>query len=63
MIDFDIYHTNHVVESFLESLKVKLNKDYTAIKVYISTANSNNNWLENLYNSTKLMEVCNETSI
>lgn len=50
MVDLDIYYTNQVVEEFLQLLKVKLNKDYPTTKVYISTANPYNNWLQKLYN-------------
>ena len=60
MIDLDIYRPNREVEGFLEYLKVKLKKDYPPIKVYISTANPYNSWLQklyNIYNSTELMEV------
>jgi hypothetical protein len=49
MIDLDIYHTNETVENFLQSLKLNLNKDYPTTKVYISTANPNNNWLQKQY--------------
>lgn len=59
MIDLDIYRPNQVVEEFLQSLKVRLNKDYSPIKVYISTASPYKHWLEklyNFYNSTELME-------
>jgi len=64
MIDLDIYRPNQVVEEFLQSLKVKLNKDYPTTKVYISTASPYNNWLQKLYtfyNNTELMEVQNES--
>lgn len=59
MIDRDVYYTNRSVEDFLESLKTKLSKDYSPIKVYISTANPYNSWLQklyNIYNNTELME-------
>lgn len=59
MIDRDIYYPNEIVEEFLESLKVKLKKDNHSIKVYISTANPYNSWLQklyNIYNNTELME-------
>ena len=59
MIDRDLYCTNQLVEEFLESLKVKLKKDNPSIKVYISTANPYNSWLQklyNIYNNTELME-------
>ena len=50
MIDIDIYHDNHVVEEFLQSLKLKINRDcHNTIKVYISTANPYNHWLQKLY--------------
>ena len=53
MIDIDVYCTNPIVEEFLQSLKVGLNKDYPATNVYISTASPYKHWL---FNSTKLME-------
>lgn len=59
MIDLDIYRPNREVEGFLEYLKVKLKKDYPSIKVYISTLNPYNSWLQKLYsiyNNTELME-------
>ena len=59
MIDFDIYNGKLAVEEFLESLKLKLTKDHSHIKVYISTANPYNHWLQklyNFYNNTELME-------
>jgi hypothetical protein len=59
MIDRDIYYPNKAVEEFLESLKVKLKKDNPSIKVYISTSNQYNSWLQklyNIYNNTELME-------
>ena len=59
MIDFDIYRPNREVEEFLEYLKVKLKNNNPSIKVYISTANPYNNWLQklyNFYNNTELME-------
>jgi hypothetical protein len=59
MFDRDIYYTNQNVEEFLESLKLKLRKDYSPIKVYISTASPYNSWLQklyNIYNNTELME-------
>lgn len=59
MIDLDIYCPNRAVEDFLESFKVKLSKDYSPIKVYISTTNPYNSWLQKLYdiyNNTELME-------
>ena len=64
MIDLDIYRPNQVVEEFLQSLKVRLNKDYHTTKIYISTANPYTSWLEklyNFYNNTELMEVQNES--
>lgn len=60
MIDYDVYRINPKVEEFLKTLKVKLNKDYTTTKVYISTARPYSNWtqiLYNFYNNTELMEV------
>lgn len=59
MIDLDIYCPNREVEEFLEYFKVKLKKDYHSIKVYISTSNPYNSWLQklyNIYNNTELME-------
>lgn len=59
MIDLDIYYPNRAVEDFLEPLKTKLSKDYSSTKVYISTANPYNSWLQklyNIYNNTELME-------
>lgn len=64
MIDLDIYRPNKEVEEFLQSLKVRFKKDYSPIKVYISTANTSTPWLEklyNFYNNTELMEVQNES--
>lgn len=49
MIDLDIYRPNQYVEEFLESLRVRLKKDYAPIKVYISTASHDNHWIQNLY--------------
>lgn len=56
MIDLDIYYSNKTVEEFLESLKAKLSKDYSPIKVYISTANPYNHWLYKFYDNIELME-------
>lgn len=59
MFDRDIYYTNQNIEDFLESLHVKRSKDYSPIKVYISTASPHNHWLQklyNFYNNTDLME-------
>jgi hypothetical protein len=59
MIDRDIYYPNEIVEEFLELLKVKLKKNNPSIKVYISTTNPYNSWLQklyNIYNNTELME-------
>lgn len=59
MIDRDVYIPNRTVENFLESLKAKLSKEYSPVKVYISTANPYNHWLRNvynIYNNTELME-------
>jgi len=59
MIDLDIYYPNASVEKFLELPKLKLTRDYSPIKVYISTANPYNSWLQklyNIYNNTELME-------
>lgn len=59
MIDLDVYAPNPVVEKFLQSLKVRLNKDYPTTTVYISTASQDNYWLRELYNkfnNTELME-------
>jgi hypothetical protein len=59
MVDRDIYYPNKTVEEILESLNVKLKKDNPSIKVYISTANPYNSWLQklyNIYNNTELME-------
>ena len=56
MIDLDIYRPNQFVEEFLKSLKVRLKKDYSHIKVYVSTASHDNYWLKKLYNDTELME-------
>lgn len=50
MIDIDIYNCKSAVEEFLESLKLKISKDCSPIKVYISTANPYNHWLYNFYN-------------
>jgi hypothetical protein len=60
MIDLDIYCPNPYVEKFLESLKIKLIKDYSPINVYISTTNPYKHWsqkLYNIYDHTELMEV------
>lgn len=46
MIDLDIYYPNKAVEEFLEKLKVKFNKTYPTVKVYISTANPYDHWLK-----------------
>lgn len=65
MIDLDIYCTNQAVEEFLQSLKLKLNRDYPSTKIYISTVNPHNYWLKNLYNfynNTRLMEEKNAKS-
>ena len=62
MIDLDMYNGKPEVEEFLESLKLKLRKDYSPIKVYISTANPYEHWLQklyNIYNNTELMEAQN----
>lgn len=59
MFDRDIYYTNQNVEDFLESFRVKLGKDYSPIKVYISTVSPHNSWLQKqyvFYNNTELME-------
>lgn len=59
MIDLDIYYPNQTVEDFLDSLKPKFIKDFSPIKVYISTASPYNHWLQKLYtfyNNTELME-------
>ncbi len=56
MVDFDIYYTNPKVEMFLESLKIRFNKDYPTTKVYISTVGMGDHWLRKLYNNTELME-------
>lgn len=50
MIDVDICHNEPVIEEFLKSLKVKFRKDYSPIKIYISTANPYNHWSQKLYN-------------
>lgn len=50
MIDFDIYVPSPRVENLLQSLKIRLGKDYPTTKVWISTANPYNPWLEKLYN-------------
>lgn len=58
MIDRDIYFTNQVVEEFLHVLKTELGKEYSPIKVYISTSNPYNHWLQKsyiIYNNTNLM--------
>jgi hypothetical protein len=60
VIDIDLYNTNQSVEELLESLKLNLRKDYSPIKVYVSTASPYEHWLQklyNIYNSTNLMEV------
>jgi hypothetical protein len=49
MIDLDIYYPNKAVEEILESLKTKLNKGYSPIKVYISTVDRHDPWLKKLY--------------
>ena len=59
MIDLDIYRQNKFVEELLQPFKVKINNGYSPIKVYISTASQNDNWLlklYNIYNNTELME-------
>ena len=59
MIDLDIYYPNKTVEDFLQNLKIQLNRDRSTVKVYISTANPHNHWLQklyNFYNNTELME-------
>lgn len=59
MIDSDVYCPNRTTEWVLGSLKLKLTKDYSPIKVYISTVNPYNSWLQklyNIYNNTELME-------
>lgn len=50
MIDFDLYRANRMGEEFLQLLKVKFNKAYPTIRVYISTANPYNNWSQKLCN-------------
>jgi hypothetical protein len=60
MIDLDIYCSNPYVEKFLESLKLKLTKDYHSINVYISTANPYNSWSQKLYNFYNKKEEQNE---
>lgn len=61
MIDLDIYYHNPSVEkNFLESLKLKPTKDHPSIKVYISTANPYNSWLQKLYNFYNKKEEQNE---
>ena len=59
MIDLDLYYPNERVEKFLDSLKVKLKKDYPTIKVYISSAGLNNHWLRKIYNFYNKEEVTN----
>lgn len=49
MIDFDIYYPNPKVEMLMQQLKIRLNKDYTTIKVYMSTTNPYNNLLYKQY--------------
>ena len=49
MIDLDIYIQNPEVENFLEQLKSGFKKDNHTIKIYISTASQNDNWLQKLY--------------
>ena len=49
MIDFDIYYPNSKVEMLMQQLKIRLNKDYPTIKVYISTTSPYNDWLYKQY--------------
>ena len=60
MIDFDVYCPSPRVENLLQSLRIRLNKDFPTTKVYISTANPYNNWLEKLYNFYYKKEEENE---
>lgn len=53
------YYINPIAEEFLQSLRVRLSKDHSHIKVYISTANPYNHWLYDLYRK----DNANETSI
>lgn len=50
MVDRDIYYVDPAVEEFLQLTAARLRKDYPTTKVYISTANPYNHWLEKLYN-------------
>ena len=59
MIDLDLYYSNERVEKFLDLLKVKRNKDYPSIKVYISSANTDLHWLQKIYDFYNKEEVTN----
>lgn len=59
MVDLDLYCPNERVEKFLESLKIKPNKNYHSIKVYISSANPDSHWLQKIYNFYNKEEVTN----
>lgn len=56
MMDVDVYWPNEVVEEFLQSLKIKLRKNYEPIKVYISTASHRDSFYYKFFNNTELME-------
>ena len=59
MMDWDLYYPNEYVEKFLDSLKVKLKKEYPAIRVYISSVGMNDHWLQKIYNFYNKEEVTN----
>jgi hypothetical protein len=50
VIDIDTYYINPEVEEFVKPFKLNFRKPYCPIKVYISTANPYNHWLQKLYN-------------
>ena len=56
MIDFDIYVPSQRVENLMQSLRMRIGKDYHTTKVYISTASHNDNWIRKMFNNTKLTE-------
>ena len=60
MTDWDLYYPNARTEKFLDSLKLMSNKDYPTIKIYVSSASLNDNWLHKIYNFYNNEEVSYE---